>query len=342
MTGSDLDWHSIARDFPPGLDTDTDPTRLPDGATPDSYGLDLLRPGRLASGTVPTGTTATAKTYTIESNTWYWYFKRAWRASGANLYYNAPEYTEVVLYQDIGVMSFDEDANALVTFFPVGSNMFVAKSTGGYLVPNAVSLDGNFIHSDINEAMAVATAGNAAAWNGVVYASNTRGLMAWDGNEVGEITRNVQANIASFQSKAVTVDRQRGRIIVDSKWVYDPATKRIYDFSTSGFRFTSRTLTDPTGRPFAVDAVGFDIERTDEIDGELTLQVKRDSRDWENEETVRLPYAEGDRSRIHYPLEDCIEARRFALRITALTANIRITGIDVRAAMTTAEEGQSE
>lgn len=342
MPGSELRWHSIARDFPPGLDTDTDPTRLQDGFTPDAYGLELNYPGKLMVGTVPTGTVATAKTYTIDSNTWKWFFKRAWRASGANLYYNAPEYTEVVLYQDLGVMSFDEDGNALATFFPVGPNMFVAKSTGGYFVDNAFSLDGKFTHGDILESMAVGTDGNAAAWNGIVYASNGYGLMASDGRSVAEITEKVRTIGSKFQSKTVTVDRQRGRLVIDAKMVYDPATKRLYDFSTSGFRWTSRVMIDPTGRPFLVDAVAFDCERTDETNIEMTLQVKRDSSDWEGEESVTVVYEEGSRNRFIYNLERATEARRFQIRVTAMTGNVKITGVDIRAALTTAEEGQSE
>ena len=52
--------------FPPGLNTFDPPTNLRPDESPDCYGLDMAREGRIATGTQPSGTARIAKSITIE------------------------------------------------------------------------------------------------------------------------------------------------------------------------------------------------------------------------------------------------------------------------------------
>jgi len=343
MAGSDLRWYPIASVFPATLDADSDPTKLKDGVSPDAYGLGIDIPGVLYAGTCPTGTAQITKTYTISPNTWSWFYRRLWRISSANLLYCAPEYTATAAEQDLGVLSFDEDANALITFFPfAGDRMFVAKSTGGYQVLNADSVGGKFQHTNIVESMKVGTAGYACEFNQVAYACNGNGLMAWDGNEVNEITAKVRSGTvaAHFQSKALTIDHAKRRIIGTSCFVYEPGSGRLFDYVTSGFRYTTRAVTNRNNAPFAVKHVGFAFRTTDNNEARLTLQVRRD-KDWEPEETVILRYEPNQRSFYDHALKNMWQARKFQIRITAMSGNLRILELNIQSDPNIAEEGYS-
>ena len=337
-------WFPISSVFPAGLDTETDPVDLKDGMTPDAYGMDIDDPGFLKSGSIPSGTSLIKKQYTIGANTWDWYYKRAWRSSSANLLWNSPEYTAIILPQGLGKLSFDEDAQSIVTFLPfAGNDMFVGKSTGGYRVPNASSLRGDFQHTNIVPSMLVSTATHATELDGTIYVSNTNGLMAWGGNAVTEVTENVRDSVSIFQSKALTLDQQKKRIIGAASFVYDIATKKLFNFLTSGFRFTSRTLrASKTAVPFTVTAVGFQYVNSGTGDGVIKYQIKRDKNEWEDVITVDVRYDSEERTlATSYP-ENEFEARSFRLRVTSISSNIKIRSIDLLVDANSVEESWSQ
>ena len=328
MAGNAQRWFPIATNFPAGLDTETAPTDLRDGFSPDAYGCDIDHPGRLAQASeIPTGETHVKTTYTVGDDTWTWYLNRLWRSVAANLSWGAPEYQDAIYSQTIPC-SFDEDTQPIVTFFPAGTAMFVAKSTGGYLLPGAGSPRGRFDHGDIVEAMQVSAAANAIEFDDTAYVSNQYGIMAWKGGPVTEITALAKSRLSVFQNKALTYQRQQRRLVGTNAFVYDPRLKRLYDFSTAGFRFTSRTLTAERDRPFQAYSVGFAFENTTQDDGSLTFQVKRDT-DWSDDYELEIRYEEDVRVRAEQPLDDSIMARQFAVRLTALSPNIRIREITV-------------
>jgi len=337
MAGSDFQWSTFAKDFPAGLDTETDPGKLKDGFTPDGYGMDPKYPGCLVSGSCPTGTTAVKSTSTIDTNVWTWYFRRLWRAVTTTLHYNSREYRDVILYQGLGKLSFLEDAQSIVTFLPFDANMYVGKSTGGYVVPGAMFMSGNFQHGDIIEALKLSTATHAIEMDGTVYVSNANGLMALGEGGVTPITGKVldTTALADFQGVPLTVDRQRRWIIGTDKFCYAADQKRLFRFGTSGFRYTTRTLTAPDEKPFLVDALALVYENvaTDQPSGEFKYQIRFD-RDWEREITVSVPYQEETRNRIYLPLQVRERGREFTFRLTGLSSHLHISRIDIKTALT--------
>jgi hypothetical protein len=343
----------LATQFPAALDSDTDETKLKDGQTPDAYGLGIDAPGLLMAGTVPTSAARIVKTYTIAPppEEWTWYYRRLWRASAANLLFNAPEYTASLVRHGLGALSFDEDAEPIVTFFPFAADsMFVAKSTGGYSVPGADRMSDRYIdelqHGNIVPSLKVAAAANATELDQLAFVSNAGGLYSWDGRTASELTGNLKVRIATFQSCALTLDVANRRIVgrratePTALWAYDLDAKAFYDYSTAGFRFTSRTLA-AAGKPLQIVKVGFLYENTTKDDGELTLQVRRDM-DWEDEIVCPLRWKETTRAWYEQSMPNVDAARKFTVRLTALSANIRIRQILVNGQGIVAEEGRSQ
>lgn len=337
-----LQWIPIASAFPASLDTLTDPRSLKDGFTPDAYGQGLEVPGTLYKASCPTGSAAIKTTYVIGANTWTWYFRRLWRFATTNLFYNAPEYTTTDIPQDLGVMSFVEDAQTIVTFFPfAGDGLFVSKSTGGYRVPNADSFSGRFQHGDIVEAMKVDAAGNAGEFDGVAFVSNANGLFAWDGQEVREVTAGCRG-ASYFVSQAITVDEQRRRLVLGSVGAYEPKTNRLFGYSGTAFRFTTRTFTIKNGRiPFPVKGVAFLVDNYGKTNGAIKFQVKRD-KDWEKEITTQVRYSEDGRVFVPVKLDFMPLARQFAVRVTDITGSIRIREISIETYVVASEGSLSQ
>ena len=350
--GKEFQWRPLASDFPAGLDTETDQTKLKDGFSPDCYGLDIDYPGRLVSGTIPTGTAQVAKTYTISANVWTDYFDRMWLISTTSLKYLAPGYIGTTaayeqMIQGRGQVAFVEDAQSILQFLPVGGNMFVGKSTGGYILFNANSQSDIFRKSDIEESMKISAKANCNVLDGLAFASNANGLMAWDGNRVVEVTRNVRRNSGNslfsyFQNQALLPDPQKRRIIGTSNFVYDMGMKKLFHWGNSGFRFTSRILTDElrggVRRSFDVDAIAFYLENTTQANGTIKYQVKRDRNTWESEQEVYVRWQEEDFVRVHSDLEDVFSSKQFQIRITALPSHLHIHNIDVRTNMSIGTE----
>lgn len=342
-----LRWYPLATVFPAGLDSNTDPAALKDGMSPDAYGMGLDFPGLLYKAGVPTGATPIKKTYDIgtgDNKTWTWYYRRLWRALSANLEYNSPEYTAAVLYQGIGKLSFDEDAQSLITFFPfAGDSIFVGKSTGGYRVANADSFEGNFQHGNIESAMAIATDGNGLSFNNIAYVSNSNGLFAWDGSSVKNITLNMTNDLDLFKDKTLTLSVARRRIVGGTSFVYDPAANQLYKYDGTNFRFTTRTLVTPKDEPIPCKQVCFIIRNTAGIDqGAITYQLRGDENEWREENKVDLSYTPNKPYKvfaIHTPNSPPSSSRRLTLRITDMSANLYIEGIRILTSFQSTEGG---
>lgn len=62
---SDYRFAVVGGSFPPGLNTSDDPTAIDKGETPDGYGFDIKKDGRLKRATIPTGTSRIEKTASL-------------------------------------------------------------------------------------------------------------------------------------------------------------------------------------------------------------------------------------------------------------------------------------
>lgn len=343
MSGDRLKWMQFATEFPAGLDTETDATSMKDGFTPDAFGMGIEYPGLLYASAIPSGSSAIKKTYTISEIVWSWFYNRLWRASGSDIIYNAPEYSDVVYPQGISVISFDEDTQDVITFFPIGGGMmYVGKSTGGYVVSATSDPYARFTHGNIMPEIAVSAATNAVEYNGMAFISNSLGLISFDGDNSTELTNMVRSRSASYQSKALTVDYSKGRIIGASSFVYDIPSKKFFDYSSTGFRYTSRTLVAPTGKSFTVTAVAFRLDNVDARSGQIRFQIKLDDGKWTKEINAPVKHVEEEYNRSVVMLETPVVSRSFTIRLTGIDGNIRIRAIDIEASNVFPEESNAQ
>jgi len=322
------------KDFPAGLDTKTDPTDLKDGSTPAAYGLDLDVDQRLAAGSVPVGTARTAKTFdNIEdaygnTNTYYWYYNRLWRWDDNDLYWGAQGYDNYFYPVGRTLREFSETATDILTVLPYGEfQLAVFKADCTYVVSNIQDTRDLTFKTDCYQEISIADASHAVELDGVVYASTSTGLKAFTGTGVKDLTRSVRDGASAFSGKELKADYNKKRIIGTDAFVYDVESDRLFDYTTSGFLWTSPALRTDTFAPFVVDNIIFGIEHTDEDDATFTYQHKTGDEDWSDEKRVYCRYdTEIHTSVTEYPDESYM-ARKFQIRITDMDDNIRIRNI---------------
>lgn len=324
-------WITVANGFPPTINKTADATTLKPDETPDGYGYSLVLPGRLAVGTVPTGTARNVKTYTISTATYNYFYDRLWLASGATLTYGAPHYTGTFLKQGVGEITFPE-ATSITTYLPVGNGgLGVLTDVGAFYVANADREGGEFTRGPLVQEIPLATATYATSLNGVIYLTNADGLFAWDGAEVREISYPVRHSVGSFASVALTCDYDKDWIIGTSKFVYDAGAKRLYDFGASGFRYTTPTIVSDKFRPFGVSALRFAVEHTTDAGGSLKYQTRFEDDDWDLEQEVDFSYVEGAHTSVMVDLPIPRTVHKFALRLVDLSSNVYIKEIQLHA-----------
>jgi len=322
-------WTRIAGDFPPTLNRDTPPPALKPNETPAGYGYDLTKPGLLVAGSVPVGTARTNKTYAFGDPevTYTWYYNRLWLASGPTLYYYAPDYTAAVYEQGLGQVNFPESASILAYMPFNGYDMAVITAAGGYVIPGAIDPRGRFQRGPLIQEVATTVAGYVTELDGTVYVSNASGLFAWRGEEVKELTVPVRNNATGFTSTALLCNYVKKWVIGTSKFVYDANTQRLYDYNTSGFLYTTPTLSMPAARPLTVYKLGFVIDRSSTATGTAGIATQIEEGSWSAVETFSFVANEGQYSWVEYQLPNPLMCRRFAARLTALSSNIYIREI---------------
>lgn len=318
---------TLAGTFPPSLNVEEDPTRLKPFESPEVYGVDPKKDGRIKTATIPAGTARTNTQYTFGGYTWDWYYNRVWRFSGSTLYYGAPEYTDVFLRQGHGELNADA---TIITILPcLGNAMCVVTATGSYLIRDANDSRGFFELSRFSQEMYATGATYCNVLNDNVFVCNDRGVFSWDGNNVKEWTRGVRNTLGSFASKAITCDYQKGFIVGAASFVIDTMTGKLFDFGTSGFRFTTRTMAQGVGmNPFETLAVGFLIEHGTEADGTISWQTKIEDNDWVDQPDIECKQTSGQHSRIEREIKGIRTGHKFALRVTSLSSNIYIKSIE--------------
>lgn len=309
--------------FPPGLNTTFQPYELRADETSDGYGYDLTKDGVLAKGTVPSGTSRVQDSSTVSGYTCYWHYSRLWRIDGTNLHYYAPDYKDVLVKQRISKIPFDEDTNPILAIVPVEpDSMCVAKLTGSYMIGNCADSRALFQRSDIIQELSVTNASNIIELDGIVFVSNGSGLIGYKGGKTFEASRTIRNSLSSLTHLALTADYDNKWVIGGSSMVYDMESKKIFKYSGTDFRFTTRQFHLPNWAAFAPGRIIFVVKHDDTEMGSLKYQSKYDDDAWGVEHTVRIEYGEGEYTLVR---EDLAEPRRmtqrFQLRITALSAN---------------------
>jgi hypothetical protein len=340
MPRLEFDETLLAGNFPPGLNTASPAYDLQPDETPDGYGFDLSKDGRLVKGTIPSGTARIAKTATITAEgvasvPFYWHYNRLWNITGLTaagtssvLYYGASFYQDAYYRQRNGFIPFDEDAQVILVVIPFGADsLFVGKSTGGYVVNNCSDGRAFFGRSDIMQEMAVSAAARALELDGAVYTSNASGLFALSQGQTTEATRKVRNDLTPFANKTITADYSKKRIICGSTGVFEADTGKLFEYSGSSFRYTTPQFHFPDWRPFSTDMLRFVVEHGDTTDKTITYQVKYEDEDWSDENDVDIAYDGETFTVAEETLADAMACKKLQIRITDMSSNLYLKEI---------------
>ena len=314
--------------FPPTLNTFTRASELKPSETPSCYGLDLTVQG-LKRGSIPTGSTKTLKSTTISGTVYYWAYQRLWSMSTNTVLFGAPLYEDVYLPQRNGKITFTEDTNnvtALVTGSP--DSMFVLKQTGGHWLSNLSDSRALFQRTDLIPYLACSSSANAIEMDGLLYVSNSYGLIASDGKEHIEISQPIRNNISWVQNVALTADWQK-KWIIAGNIVYDTVTKKLFRYNSTNFLYTSPEYHRRGYEPFTVERLIFIFERTNTSDADLTYSVRCDEEDWSTDFDVKFTGGEEQYSVKNDDLATPRSTKIFQLRITSMSSNLIIKEIRV-------------
>jgi hypothetical protein len=332
--------------YPPGLNTETQPTDIKADETPDGYGFDLTIDGGIKKGIIPSGTTRIAKTVTLTSVPYYWYYNRLWNitnrtASTAStiLTYGALDYDDIYVPQRLGKLHFSEDANNILAIVPFGrDNLYVGKSTGGYILSNIADSRALFQKTDIMQELAISAAANVVELDGVIYVSNASGLFASTGNETKEVFRKIRSSSVVGTGVALTADYAKKRIVGAATFVYEPETDKVFKYSSTAFRYTTRQFRLPAYDPFSIERVWFVIKRTDSNDVWLTYQLKYEDEDWTDAVTRNFEFISDKYTYVSEDFEQARSARKFQLRITDMSSNLVLKEIRLDAGAFNADD----
>jgi hypothetical protein len=324
----------VAGNFPPGLNTADPVTALGADESPDCYGVSMARDGVLSTGTIPTGTAKIQKTTTISSVPYVWAYDRLWNitaltASTASniLYYGAPLIDDVYFAQKTGKIPCDDDAQTILVLVPFGQDsMCIAKSTGSYILSNLADTRAFFSKSQIIQELYVSTATNMCELDNAVFASNALGLFAYSEGQTVEMTRKVRNDLTNFGAQAITADYAKKRIIGTS-YAYDVLDKKLFYYSSSLFRYTTRQYHLPDWSPFAADGMLITVQHGTTAGGSFTYQLKIEDDDWQDPVNVNVPYDSETFTIVREGFYDSVSCSRIQLRFTALSSNIYIKEI---------------
>jgi len=197
----------IAGDFPPGLNTAMPAHSLEPNETPDSYGFDLTKEGRIAKGTIPTGTSRIQLTKTVSTVPYLWHYNRLWNITGLAtsgtstvLNYGAPLYDDVFYRQRSGKIEFGEDSNVITALVPFGADsLCVAKSTGSYIIANCSDPRAFFTRSDIVQELAAAGPTYILEMDGNIFACNASGLIVYADGSTIDLTAKVRDSLTNYE-----------------------------------------------------------------------------------------------------------------------------------------------
>jgi len=332
-------WEVLAADFPPSLNTEDDVAALEPNETPECYGVDTQSEGFLKTASILTGSAREVVTNTFPSRddgivkSWEYYYNRSWQDTGSTLKYTAPQYDDLDIRQGLGELAVDTN---IVTFMPaLGSSMIVATAKGSHLINNVVDQRGFYTLDQFKQEMFATTATHVLVLDGQPFASNAKGLFSFNGSAVKEWTAKVRNSLGPFTAKAITADYSKKLIIGTTTYICDTTNGKLFDYSTSGFRFTSRALVQPRGMDaFTVDMIGIVFEKTTAAtDLEvISWQTKLEDNDWQDEEDIEISKEEDQATRVTKEvLGTNRTGHKFQVRLTSLPASIKIRQIQVNA-----------
>ena len=334
--------YELASGFPASLNTEDDPTTLKPYESPACYGISCTSEGRLRSGSIITGTARSAPTKTVSGSTYSWYYNRLWSAGTTTLSWGAPYYDDVYFAHGLGKYQFGDGATLLGIMPALQNQMWVVTSTGSYFISNARSMaEEDFEPSQYVQELKAPALTNALTLNGMPIVSNASGVFMWDGNSLKELTKAVRTTLGSFTTANITADYAFNRIVGASKFVIDLNNGKLFDYGTSGFLYTTRTMAQPKGyAPFTVNSIILTFELSSGTSGTIGWQSKAEDGDWYTESDIEITDGGNTTSRVEAMMENPERtAHKMAFRLTSLSSNISIKTIQVNVVGMAVEAG---
>lgn len=332
-------WVTLAEGLPPTLVTNAPETALKPNETPSATGLDVTSDGWLKTGSIPSGTAANLKQYSVGGYTYDWYYNRMWRLSGNSLVFGAPRYNATYFRQASGSINFNDESTTWVKLLPIGgTGLILLKSTGGLILPSANDPAGRFPPLDFMQEAKITTANHAVELDGVVYFCNSDGVFSVDiSGKVEEISYPIRGTITPA---ALTCDYKAKYLIVGTTHCYDTVNKRWFKYSSTTFYYESPRLRSPDSAPIAVRAVAFDIKwasgTTEDAGASIEFATQVEDREWSPTFTLQTTYNRGQHANVSMRTEPD-NARDFKLKITSLSSTLSIKRIAVEVSGFTAE-----
>ena len=322
-------WYELAGKFPPSVNNYADASTLKPFESPACYGVDCDEIGYLKTGSIPSAVTKVSRTITIGSDTYTWWYNRMWKASGNNMIWGPPEYDDFYIPHDVGKLRADA---SIVTFIPfAGSALGVVTATGTNVIRNAADPSGSFQFDHFVQDLYADSTTKVAVVDNTLFVSNAGGLFSYDGRSVKEWTLPARGTIANFSDVAIGANYIRKWIIGTSKFVVDLNSEKLFDYATAGFLFTTRTLQQPPfASPFKVERVAFVYDRADTANSTISWESKANDEAWFTEEDIVITSEDGMSARREVMLANNItNAQKYAIRITALSSNLKIKSIEM-------------
>ena len=337
-------WVPIAAVFPQTLSKDAAPESLKDGQTPDQFGAGVDKSGYLyvepsvSAGTAWSGIATVAtptNTPLTGDQIWRFAYNRlfGYQITTNRLTYGAHGYLTNYILSDLGYVPVDFESSNITQVVPFGNQIAVFKTDCLYVIRNSDSPGAGMVAEYVKQSTGLPVAGNVIAVDNTLYWLNTYGLFSYDGQNIVELTEPVRNNLGTFSSTLITsltADFQQRRVIglngADTKFVVVLGqTPELYDYSTTGFRFTTRTLVGKEGEPFLIDKISLVYQYSANDYATLGLDVKINDT-WKTESQFRITPS-SDNGRAEFALTNALSCRKFALRITSLSAGCYVSNI---------------
>jgi hypothetical protein len=152
----------------------------------------------------------------------------------------------------------------------------------------------------------------------------------WTGSKLIELTRAVRSSLGNFGAVAITADYLKQKIIGTAKFAIDTTTGKLFDYGTSGFRYTTPTMSQAKGKPpFQVSSFVLGYEMISAGSATISWQSKAEDGDWFDEEDIEIVAdTENEYSRKEVEISNPIRAaHKYAFRLTGMSSNVAIADI---------------
>ena len=337
---------TLADNLPPKLVTEVPAHKLGADQTPDAYGLDVLYDGTIANSGLTrytAGASYIPPQVTIATVAYDWIYNRAWRHSGSNLIYGAPNYDDVYFPQGLGKVYFPE--GDILDIAPLGTDSLCVLVAGGVVILQNCGDARNLIMrgKEIFEPLGTKNSSAILVYNSEAYIPATNGMfLVTDAGKTEELSADVRTTVvanAMFSTATMKANFDKGMIVAKNEtltedWLYWVAKKGWYRYSATSaypFLFTSRELRSPGGEAFSVERIEFHVQHPNTDAGTIEYQLNIEGQGWGDTQTVNVKWDDDGYTICRENLGDATACHRWQMRIVGLTGGKRIARIDLEA-----------